>query len=458
MNNGNSITVRFLGAAGTVTGSKHLITAGDYNFLVDCGLFQGLKYLRELNWKDLPFPPSEIDAVILTHAHLDHCGYLPRLVKQGFSGPVYCTWPTRDIAEIILTDSAKIQEEDAEHANYHGYSKHSPALPLYDLKDVQHTLPLLEGYPDNDWVKLNGTARFRFRKVAHIPGASFIEMDLSGKRLVLSGDLGRPGDPMLPPPEKPDHADCLFVESTYGDRLHPKKSTEEILQEIIDDTISRNGSVLVPSFTVDRAQDFMYVIWKLKHYGKIPDIPVYLDSPMGMDVSRIFLKYPNWHKLGNTILDEVFSSTKMVHSVQETEQLAENRNSKIIIAGSGMMNGGRILHYLKTYLGDPHSTVVIPGYQAEGTRGRMIADGVNEIKIHGHYFEVKARVAHINTMSSHADQADIIDWLSGIENTPENIFIIHGEHQASDALRVKLKHTFGWNATVPRLDQVFELQ
>ncbi|MBN1339116.1 MAG: MBL fold metallo-hydrolase [Bacteroidales bacterium] len=457
MNSNNSIKITFLGAAGTVTGSKFLISSDGLNILIDCGLFQGLKYLRELNWKDLPFPPSEIDAVILTHAHLDHCGYLPRLVKQGFSGPVYCTAPTRDIAEIILTDSARIQEEDAEHANDYGYSRHSPALPLYNLKDVQHTMPLLEGYPDNDWIKLTGKTRFRFRKAAHIPGACFIEMDLLEKRFVFSGDIGRPGDPMLPPPEKPEHADYLFVESTYGDRLHPTTSTEEILKKIIDDTVSVNGTLIVPSFTVDRAQDFMYVIWKMKKYGKIPDIPVYLDSPMGIDVSRIFQKYPNWLKLGTAILDEVFGSTKMIHSVQETEHLAENKNTKIIIAGSGMMNGGRILRYLKTHLGNPSSTVIIPGYQAAGTRGRMISEGAQEIKIHGHYFEVKAHVANINTMSSHADQKEIIDWLANLRTPPEKVFIVHGEQQASDALRVKLKDTRGWNITIPHLGQGFDL-
>ena len=321
----NSLSVQFLGAAGTVTGSKYLISHNGTNLLVDCGLFQGLKNLRELNWMDLPFPASKIDHVILTHGHLDHVGYLPRLVKQGFDGVIHCTEPTEDLVELILTDSAKIQEEDAEHANEKGYSKHSPALPLYALKDVQQTLPLLQSQSLNSSISLSNDIRFRFRKNAHIPGAAFIELEVAGKLLVFSGDLGRPGDPMLLPPDKPDKADYLFVESTYGDRSHPSESTEDVLLRIIQKSLGNHGPLLVPSFTVDRAQDFMYVIWKLKQENKIPDIPVYLDSPMGMDVSKLFLKYPDWLVLEGDVFKKVFQSTRMVQSIEETRQLARNR-------------------------------------------------------------------------------------------------------------------------------------
>ena len=455
--NNTRLSVRFLGAAGTVTGSRYLLSGSGINILVDCGLFQGLKKLRELNWKELPFPPKEIDAVVLTHAHLDHCGYLPRLVKQGFNNPVYCTGPTRELAEIILTDSAKIQEEDAEHANRHGYSKRSPALPLYDQKDVEHTLPMLDNRPDESWIGIGENLRFMFRRVAHIPGASFIQMEIGGKRLVFSGDVGRPNDPMLFPPEKPENADILFIESTYGDRLHPDRTTDEVMTRIIHESLDRKGTLLIPSFTVDRAQDFMYVIWKLKHYGKIPDVPVYFDSPMGDEVSRVFLQFPHWNKLGGKILNEVFGSIKTVHTLKENQHLAENQKPKIIIAGSGMMNGGRILHYLKRFLEDPRSTVIIPGFQAAGTRGRMISEGVNEVKIHGGYYKVKAHIEHIRTMSSHADQSELIGWLSELKSPPEKIFIVHGEHQSSDALRVKIRDIYGWEATVPELYQEFQL-
>jgi len=455
--NSNIFFIQFLGAAGTVTGSKFLVRYNGYNLLVDCGLFQGLKDLRELNWMELPFPASEINSVILTHGHLDHVGYLPRLVHQGFKGSIYCTHPTGDLVEIILSDSAKIQEEDAERANRSGYSKHSPALALYDLKDVARTLPLLEPTPLDDFISLSDDIRFRFRKNAHIPGAAFIEMDIVDKRLVFSGDLGRPNDPMLLPPDKPEKADYLFVESTYGDRLHPTESTEEVLLGIIHRSLQGHGPLLVPSFTVDRAQDFMYAIWKLKQENKIPDIPVYLDSPMGNDVSKLFLKYPDWLKLEPGIFKEVFKSTRMVKTIEETRHLAKNEHPRIIIAGSGMMNGGRILHYLESHLGDPRATVIIPGFQAAGTRGRMLKEGAGEIKIHGHYFKVKASIESVNTMSSHADQSEILEWMSAIKNTPEKVFIIHGEPQASHALRVKIKDVFNWSAHAVRLFEKVEV-
>ncbi|MFA5419505.1 MAG: MBL fold metallo-hydrolase, partial [Bacteroidales bacterium] len=325
-------SVQFLGAAGTVTGSKYLLTLNGKRILVDCGLFQGLKTLRELNWMDFQMDPSELDAVLLTHGHLDHCGYLPRLVKQGFSGPIYSTFPTADLVEIILKDSAKIQEEEAEEANKKGYSKHTPALPLYDLKDVENTLLFLHPIEVNTFFKLDDRIGFRFRHVAHIPGASFIELKINDKLIVFSGDIGRPNDPMLLPPEKPEKADILFVESTYGDREHSDEPTEDILLRIINDSLLKHGPLFVSSFTVDRAQDFMYILWKLKQANKMPDIPVYLDSPMGVDVSKLFLKYPEWTSMDPRVFPEVFKNTRIVHSVEETRALAGNKQPHIVIA------------------------------------------------------------------------------------------------------------------------------
>jgi metallo-beta-lactamase family protein len=450
--------IQFLGAAGTVTGSKYLFSVDGYHFLIDCGLFQGLKELRARNWMTFPFPASRIDCVILTHGHLDHIGYLPRLVKQGFNSPIYCTEPTADLTQIILSDSAKIQEEDAARANSKGYSKHSPAMPLYDLKDVEKTIPLMSPQPIEEFIQLNEKIKFRFRKNAHIPGASFIELDIKGKRFVFSGDIGRPDDPMLVHGEKPEKADFLFVESTYGDRLHPEISTENILKRIINNAISNHGPLIVSSFSVDRAQDFMYAIWKLKEEGKIPDLPVYLDSPMGLDVTRLFLKYPEWLNLDPGVFKEVFKDTRLVKSVKETYHLAKDKSPKIIIAGSGMMNGGRILHYLEKQLGNPAATFVLPGFQATGTRGRQLSDGSAEIKLHGHYFKVKATIEHIKTMSSHADQGELLSWMSGIKNKPENVFIVHGEPQASDALRVKIQDKFGWHCRIPVLFEKVPLE
>ncbi len=452
------IKIEFLGAAGTVTGSKYLLTIGDYHILVDSGLFQGIRELRRRNWDVFPFPASRIDAVLITHGHLDHVGYLPRLVKQGLKCPVYCTEPTADLMEILLKDTAKIQEEDAAHANENRYSKHEVAMPLYDLKDVEKTLPLLNPVPADTFFELTDKIKIKFRKNAHILGATFIEMDVNGKRIVFSGDIGRPGDAMLQHREKPGKADILFVESTYGDRYHPSVSTESIILEIINHAISSHGPLIVSSFTIDRAQDFMYVIWKLKHKGKIPDIPVYLDSPMGTDVSKLFIKYSNWLNSDSKIFADVFRDTRMVTSIQETFHLANDKSLKIVIAGSGMLNGGRVLHYLEKQLGNPKATVVLPGYQAEGTRGRHLSEGAPEIKLHGKYYEVKARIEHIKTMSSHADQKELLSWMSGIKNTPEKVFIVHGEPQSSDALRVKIRDTYGWEAVLPHYRDIFDVE
>lgn len=453
----NNFSIQFLGAAGTVTGSKILLRAGDKKILIDCGLFQGLKHLRELNWQSLPLDVSSIDAVILTHAHLDHTGYLPRLVNQGFEGPIFCSAPTREITEVLLLDSAKIQEEDAEHANRKGYTKHKPAKPLYDLQDAKNTIPFLTAQAEDEWFELAKGIRFRLQNNAHILGATHVDLDIFGKRIVFSGDIGRTDDPMLDVPDRPEKADYIIVESTYGDRLHPVVDNEKQFREILHKVMDRNGILIVPSFTVDRAQDFMYLFWKLEQKKDIPQIPIYLDSPMGIDVSKVFNTYQRWHKLGADVFSKVFENTKMVRSFKDTEQLALDNRPKIVIAGSGMMNGGRVLTYLKRHVGNPDSTIIIPGYQAEGTRGRSIHDGAHEIKIHGEYYPVKAHIEDIRTMSSHADQAQIINWLSGIEKQPECVFINHGEPHASDALRVKIHETFGWKVVVPQLDDNFPL-
>ncbi|MDP2721867.1 MAG: MBL fold metallo-hydrolase [Bacteroidales bacterium] len=450
-------SVQFLGAAGTVTGSKYLLTLNGKRILVDCGLFQGLKTLRELNWTDFDMDPSEIDAVLLTHGHLDHCGYLPRLVKQGFSGPIYSTFPTADLVEIILKDSAKIQEEEAEEANEKGYSKHAPAMPLYDLKDVENTLLFMHPIEADTFFTLDDQISFRFRHVAHIPGASFIELKINDKLIVFSGDIGRPNDPMLLPPEKPEKADILFVESTYGDREHSDEPTEDILLRIINDSLLKHGPLFVSSFTVDRAQDFMYILWKLKQANKMPDIPVYLDSPMGVDVSKLFLKYPEWTSMDPRVFPEVFKNTRIVHSVEETRALAGNKQPHIVIAGSGMMNGGRILSYLEAQLGNPNATFILPGYQAEGTRGRSLAEGGQSVKIRGKFYFVRATIEHITTMSSHADQSEIVDWLSQIDRTPQQVFIIHGEKSSAEGLKEKLKEVYQWKCAIPALNEIAAL-
>ncbi len=452
------VSIQFLGAAGTVTGSKYLLKIGSKKILVDCGMFQGLKDLRELNWSNFFIEPGEIDSVLLTHAHLDHVGYLPRLVKLGFKGKIIATEPTLDLAAIILEDSGRIQEEEAVKANAMGYTKHKPAQPLYTIKDVKQTIALFHHVTDNVWHDIFEGVKYRLCQNGHIIGSSSIEVDINGKIILFSGDIGRFDDEMFLPPIQPKKADIVIIESTYGDRLHPISQANQKIKEVILDNDQKKGILIIPSFTVDRAQDIMYQIWVLKSNNEIPNIPVYLDSPMASSVSKLYFKYSDWNILGSHVLNKVFESVEVIKSVKETEELLRDRTSKVIIAGSGMMNGGRVLGYMKKELPISNSTILITGFQAEGTRGRMLKEGAHEIKIEGHYYPVKAKIECVNTLSSHADQHDILKYLEKITNKPEKVFISHGEPMAANVLRVKLKDTFGWeDIFVPKLMDEFKL-
>jgi len=451
MNDQNYIDIHFLGAAGTVTGSKYLIKTGAHKILVDCGLFQGIKKLRLLNWDYLPVNIEEIDTVLLTHGHMDHTGYLPRLVKMGFNGTIQGTAPTLDIAEIILRDSAKIQEEEAAKANKEGYSKHHPAEPLYDLKDAENALTHFSSVPEGEWLELYEGIKARFNYIGHIIGATFIELEIYGKRLVFSGDIGRPSDRLMRAPKKPESADVLFIESTYGDRLHPKENLDKKLKEIILHTVEKGGSLIIPSFAVERTQTLMYVLWQLRKNKEIPSIPMIMDSPMGANVLEVFKKHKDWHKLSMEDCIAMCNSFRIVREYRETWEVINDKRSKIIIAGSGMVSGGRVLTYLQEYVGLPETSVLIAGFQAEGTRGRALLEGTHEIKIYGHYYPVKAEIFDLESLSAHADQQELLDWISDIKNTPEKIFIVHGEVHAADAFRVKVKDTYQWECTIPEL-------
>lgn len=455
-----NIQIHFLGAAGTVTGSKYLIEVLSKKIMVDCGLFQGLKKLRNLNWDYLPVDVADVDAVLLTHAHLDHTGYLPRLVKSGFKGKIYGTAPTLDIAEIILRDSAKIQEEEAAQANEKGYSKHSPAKPLYDLKDVDRTLLRFEEVPLDQWLPLFDGIKVRYQYNGHILGATFIEIDAAGKRLVFSGDIGRAEDYLLFPPKKPEQADLLFIESTYGDRLHPGGNIEEELLQIIQQTYQEGGTLIIPSFAVERTQTLMYLLWQLRKKGLMPNMPVYMDSPMGANVLHVFHRSAAWHKLPKEDCDKMCDYIQTVASFRETWEVIDNKSPKIVIAGSGMVTGGRVLTYLTKYLEKPETRVLLVGYQAEGTRGRQLQEGAHEVKIYGKYYPVKAKIIMLQGLSAHADQRELLDWLGGIKNMPEKVFIVHGEAHAADVLRVKIKDEHGWECIVPELYSIetIELQ
>lgn len=446
------INIRFLGASGTVTGSKFLLETPWINILVDCGIFQGLKELRELNWKAFPFPPEKIDLILLTHGHLDHTGYLPRLVKEGFKNDILGTSPTLAIAEVILTDSAKIQQEDAERANQERYSIHEPALPLYNEKDVEQTIKLFKSVRTEEWIETSEKVKFRFRRNGHILGSTFIELEINGKHFVFSGDIGRRVDPLLEPPRKPGHADVLLLESTYGDRLHPKENVDEILISCITNTLANNGTLIIPSFAVERLQTLMYKIYLLFEQKNIPRIPVYIDSPMGNEVIKIFSRFMSWHKLDTEEFKKIKKFFKIITQYKDTWRVIEDPKPKVVIAGSGMVTGGRVLTYLRYYLEKPETTVLLVGYQAEGTRGRQLQEGVADIKIFGKYLEVKAAIRTINSLSAHADQTELLEWLSELDQKPERIFLIHGEKKASDVLRVKIKDRYGWLAQIPHLN------
>ncbi len=452
-----AIKIHFLGASGTVTGSKFFIETPQKNLLIDCGMFQGVKELRQLNWNDLPIDVSTIDVVLLTHSHLDHTGYLPRLVKQGFTGDVIGTGPTLAITEIILKDSAKIHEEEAERANREGYSKHDPALPFYTEKDVEKTIRHFKNQEKDTWISLSQNIQYRFRYNGHIIGSTFIELSLYDKVFVFSGDVGRNDDLLLSPPEKPKWADFLFVESTYGNKLHPDEDIEERLIDIIKDTLHKKGTLIIPSFAVERLQALMYLLWKLYQKNRIPNIPIYVDSPMGNNVLSVFEHFPEWHKLPMNEYHAVCNHINIVTSYRETWEVIDNPHPKIVIAGSGMVTGGRVLTYLKQLIDYETTTILLVGFQAEGTRGRLLQEGAHEVKLFGKYYPVNAKIHQIESLSAHADQQELLDWMNKIKNIPEKVFLVHGEPTASDALRVKIQDTYSWKVHIPKLYETIEV-
>jgi metallo-beta-lactamase family protein len=451
-----TVKIHFLGAAGTVTGSKYLLETPEINIMVDCGVFQGLKELRSHNWEPIPFDVSKVDFVLLTHGHLDHTGYLPRLLQQGFRGEIMGTPPTLDIAEIILKDSAKIHEEEAEQANEEGFSSHHPALPFFTLEEAEETLTFFKNIPKDVWTPLSDHIECRFRYNGHILGATFIELKIFDKTFVFSGDVGRREDLLLMPPERPRWADYLFLESTYGNKLHPNDNISEILTKLIQRTVRQRGTLIIPSFAVERLQVLMYLLWQLYKSNSIPNIPIFIDSPMGNDVTSVFEQFNDWHKLNGKELHAMQNRMNIITSYKETWETIDDPRPKVVIAGSGMVSGGRVLTYLKQLIEDERTTILLVGYQAEGTRGRQLFEGAHEIRIFGKYYAVKADIQHIESLSAHGDQADLIHWISDIKNIPEEVFLVHGEPSSADALRVKIQTIFHWRTTLPKLYEMKE--
>jgi len=447
----------FLGGAQTVTGSKFLLEFPGLKILIDCGLFQGVKELRRQNWDPFPIDPKVIDAVILTHAHLDHVGYLPLLVKQGFTGSVYSTEPTRALANVVLLDASHIQEEEASKAAEGSYSKHERPEPLFTQEDSVRAMGHFRTVEAEEWHKLNAHVRFRLIPSGHILGSAFVELEHQKKRFVFTGDLGRRKPMLYPPPRAILEADYLVVESTYGDRLHPKESPLRLLARILKETIAAGGQVIVPAFAIGRSQEILHLLAQLRRQNQLPKVPIYFDTPMGVEATKIFRSYPVWHRLTGKEATELGQVAEMVTDSKMSQAIAKNRKPKIVIAGSGMITGGRVLHYLERALSDKRNTILLVGFQALGTRGRMIQDGVNEVKIRGNFYSVKAKVESLPGLSAHADQSEIMEWLRHFKRAPRTVFLVHGEPQPADVLRVKIKSVLGWNCVIPRPMEEFEL-
>lgn len=439
------LRIHFCGAAGTVTGSRHLLDASGRLILMDCGLFQGLKPLRLLNWAPFPVAPSKIEAVLLSHAHLDHSGYLPRLVREGFAGPIYCSEATRDLCELLLLDSAHLQEADADYLNRHGLSRHRPALPLYTVADARRAIAALRPVPFDAPTPLPGGMQVRFLRAGHILGAAIVELDYPGGRLVFSGDLGRYDDPLMPPPASVTQADHLIVESTYGNRSHGTQSVPDTLADLIQRAIRRGGSLVIPAFAVGRAQLLLFHLWRLRLAGSIPrDLPIYLDSPMASSAVDVYLRHTADQRLPRSDARAAFGVATCVTDVEQSKALDRSPMPKIILSASGMATGGRVIHHLKHYASDSRNTILFAGFQAMGTRGAAMLDGARQVKIHGEYVAVRAEVDNLSMLSAHADADEILRWLHGFSSAPRHTYIVHGEPAAADALRLRIKDELGW--------------
>lgn len=448
----------FLGATGTVTGSKYLLKSGNRQILVDCGLFQGLKQLRLRNWAKLPINPAKIDTVILTHAHIDHSGYLPLLVKNGFSGKVYCSEATADLCKIMLPDSAHLQEEEAEYANRRGFSKHSPALPLYTKEDAEKALTLFVPIRFEQDVDLGDDLTLRLSPNGHILGSAFVRLNNQQTSVLFSGDIGRANNILMRPPVHIKQADYLLIESTYGNRLHHDEDPKIKLAAIINKTVKRNGVVVIPVFAVGRAQELLYYIHLLKASGAIAsDIPVYLNSPMAVDATEIFNHHQGEHRLSVNECRALFNNAHMVNSVEQSKALNETKGPMIILSASGMASGGRVVHHLKAFAPNAKNTILFVGFQAAGTRGAAMLDGAESIKIHGEYVPIRADVQLLSNLSAHADYAETLDWLSGFESPPKKTFIVHGEPTAADAMRHHIEEKLHWQVIMPEYLQTVTL-
>ena len=447
----------FLGATGTVTGSKYLLEHRGRRLLLDCGLFQGLKQLRLRNWDAFPVAPASIDAVVLTHAHLDHGGYLPRLVAAGFRGSVHCTAPTHDLSRLILPDSGRLLEEEADHANRHGWSRHHPALPLYTEADAAAALKHFRHQAfDHPFEPIPGVD-VTLRRAGHLLGAASARIAWDGGAALFSGDLGRDHDLLMPAPARPDAADTVVVESTYGDRVHEAVDPFTSVAEIVNRTAARGGVVVVPAFAVGRAQTLLHVLHVLQQTDRIPRLPVFLNSPMAAGATRIYDTHRAEHRLTADECRALDGFARIVGSVEESMRLNEIRMPAVILSASGMASGGRVLHHIEAFAPDRRNTLMFAGYQAAGTRGAAIVGGAPQVKTHGRYVPIRAEVANIRALSAHADRNELLAWIAALPAPPRRIFVTHGEPVAADSLRQAIEERHRWSCSVPEYRDVVDL-
>ena len=451
--------LQFLGAAGTVTGSKYYLTVGSKKLLIDCGLYQGIKNYRLRNWQPLPFDPADLDAVILTHAHIDHSGYLPVLMKRGFKGPIYCSPATRDLCKVLLPDSGFLHEEDARFAQKHRFSKHQPVLPLYTQEDALASLKLFRTIAFNTEFEVAPGIAVKLRPTGHILGAASVEVRYGNRNIIFSGDVGRQEDLMMYPPAPLPPCDYLVVESTYGNSCHTPIDPVDGLATLVNRTIKRGGSLLLPAFAVGRAQLILLLLHQLKLQGQIPDVPIYLNSPMAIKATEIYAQHHKLHKLTGEQCRAIDEATHYVKTVEQSIALNNRQYPGIIISASGMASGGRVLHHLKAMAPDHHHCIAFLGFQAPGTRGDAMLNGASQIKIHGQYIPVKAEVAMLENLSAHGDYQDILTWLrqGRMAQAPRQVFVTHGEPLAADSMRCQLRDQLGWSARVPEYQEVVTL-
>jgi len=448
----------FAGATGTVTGSCYVLDLNGRRLLVDCGLFQGYKQLRLRNWDPKPFDPTTLAAVVLTHAHIDHSGYLPLLVRRGFKGPIFCSVGTAELCRILLPDSGKLQEEEAVFANRHRFSKHKPALPLYTREDAQACLSQLETVAVGSAFAPASGVTAHLRGAGHLLGATFVRIEHEGLSVTFTGDLGRPDDPVMKPPSAPSPTDFLITESTYGDRRHPEIDAEGELATWIAKACSRGGVTVIPAFAVGRVQTLLLHLMRLKDRKQIPDIPVYLDSPMACDATIVFRRLGSEHRLTHDECARMCGAAQFVNSPEDSKQLDRRQGPMIIVSSSGMATGGRVVHHLKTFAGDPRNLILLSGFQAAGTRGAALAAGAASIRIHGSEVPVRAEVGQLTSFSAHADADELLTWMRQLTVPPRRTFITHGEPHASDVLRYRIEHELGWDVRVPEYREIVDLE